>query len=112
VILIAGTGLVAGSRKAAGFRQAHKGDVVEIYCTGLGPVTLPGATTVSRPVVTIGGAPTDILFSGLAQGLAGVYQVNARVPAAALSGMAVPVTLRVGPPDLPASNQVTMAILD
>ena len=112
VIFIAGTGQVAGSRKASGFSQAHKGDVVEIYCTGLGPVTAVGSTTLSRPDVTIGGALAEVLFSGLAQGLAGVYQVNVRIPAATQTGMAVPVTVRVGPPDVPASNQVTMAILD
>ena len=111
-IFIAGTGQVAGSRKAPGFRPARKGDVVEIYCTGLGPVTPPGGATVSRPVVTIGDAPAEILISGLAQGLEGVYQVTARIPAAAPAGMAVHVNMRVGPPDVPGSNQVTMAILD
>jgi uncharacterized protein (TIGR03437 family) len=111
-IFVAGTGKVAGSRKAPGFRPARKGDVVEIYSTGLGPVTGPGGAAASRPAVTIGDAPAEVLASGLAQGFEGVYQVTARVPADALAGMAVHVKMRVGPPDAPASNQVTMAILD
>jgi len=111
VILIAGTGLIAGSRKAPGFRLARKGEVVEIYCTGLGPLTAASpAATVTVPAAIIGGAPAEILFSGTAPGLPGVYQVNARIPSDASTGIAVPVTLHVGPPDTPASNEVTIGI--
>jgi uncharacterized protein (TIGR03437 family) len=37
-------------------------------------------TTLSIPAaVTLGGAPMDVLFAGLAPGQIGVYQVNVRV---------------------------------
>ncbi len=62
--------------------------VVTIYCTGLGAVQPPVPTgaaapfqplsvTTAVPVVMVGGNPAQVLFSGLAPGLAGVYQVNA-----------------------------------
>ncbi|MGH9660931.1 MAG: kelch repeat-containing protein [Bryobacteraceae bacterium] len=99
-ILTPGTGQLARPRR---------GDAVEIYCTGLGRVvTAPGdplARTVVEPEVRIGGARAEVLFSGLAPGWPGVYQVNARVPAGSAAGPAVPVT--VG-----SSNTVTMAVME
>jgi beta-glucosidase len=81
--------------------------VILIYCTGLGPVTNqpqtgaaapsnPLAVTKTKPSVTIGGAPADVLFYGLAPGSVGEYQVNALVPANAPTGDAVPVILSIG----------------
>lgn len=72
-ILIAGTGQVTQQRPIA------SGDVIEIYCTGL------GATTTS-PQVTIAGRPAEVLFSGPAPGFLGLYQVNARAPSGLSSG--------------------------
>ncbi|MBI3696681.1 MAG: hypothetical protein HY238_17805 [Acidobacteria bacterium] len=47
--------------------------------------------------VSIGGVPADVLYAGGAPGLvAGVIQVNARVPSNAPSGGAVPIVLSVG----------------
>lgn len=71
---------------------ARTGDAIEIYGTGLGatnplvPAGMPApssppAVTVLGVEVTIGGLPAKVLFAGLAPGLAGVYQVNAIVPA-------------------------------
>jgi uncharacterized protein (TIGR03437 family) len=115
VVLIAGTGLIAGGRRSSGYRLARRGEVVEIYCTGLGPVaSAPSsgrATTTSVPVVTIGGAAAEVLFSAAVPGLAGVYQVNARIPANASTGIAVPLTVRIGPAGVPPSNEVTIGIL-
>jgi len=114
-ILISGTNLVAG---AAG-RAARKNDVVEIYCTGLGRLTNPPppgqpatgvVRTAATPIVTIGGAIAEVLFSGLAPGLAGVYQINARVPQASVTSAAVPVTVRMATG--PVSNLVTIAVID
>lgn len=73
---------------------------VQIFCTGLGPVTNQPATgepavskplseTTAAPIVMIGGAPAKVLFSGLAPGDVGLYQINVQVPAAASSGSAV-----------------------
>lgn len=92
---------------------------VSIYCTGLGPVTNQPATgaagpssplswTTTTPTVTIGGMPaTDLEFYGLAPGYAGLYQVNAQVPAASTKGSAVPVTISIGGV---ASNTVTIGV--
>lgn len=92
--------------------------IVLIYCTGLGAVTAPPPTgtpapmnalidTTTKPVVTIGGAEADVLFSGLAPGSVGLYQVNARVPAGLGAGNAVPVVLSIGGA---TSNTVTIAV--
>ena len=91
---------------------------VQIYATGLGAVSntprsgsaspsSPLAETTTTPLVTIGGAPAPVFFSGLAPGLVGVYQVNVQVPAAASRGAAVPVVLSIGGT---LSNTVSMAV--
>ncbi|SPF47596.1 putative NHL repeat containing protein [Candidatus Sulfopaludibacter sp. SbA4] len=92
--------------------------VVTIYCTGLGPVTnqpptgsiTPGAPlawTNEMPTVTIGGVPAQVLFSGLAPGGVGVYQINARVPSDSVTGGAVPVVVTIAGA---TSNTVTIAV--
>jgi uncharacterized protein (TIGR03437 family) len=78
--------LIAGTAQTTLDRPAVAGDVLEIYCTGLGPTQdstrLPGLReTVNVPQVLIGGREAEILFSGLAPIYPGLYQVNARVPA-------------------------------
>ncbi|HTX39614.1 MAG TPA: hypothetical protein VME43_31560, partial [Bryobacteraceae bacterium] len=91
--------------------------VVLIYCTGLGAVTNQpptGSPALSNPLsqsttptVMIGGVPADVLFSGLAPGYVGLYQVNAQVPAGAATGPAAPVVISIGGVE---SNTVTMAV--
>jgi beta-glucosidase len=89
-----------------------------IYCTGLGAVANPPPTgaaaplsplsqTTTTPTVTIGGAPAQVLWSGLAPGTVGGYQVNALVPADAATGNAVPVFLSIGGA---VSNTVQIAV--
>ena len=86
------------------FRPARPGEVVTLFGTGFGatnPAFAPGelpdrAAPVVEPVrVTIGGLEAETLYAGAAPGLAGVYQINLRIPAAAPNGD-LPVTLRVG----------------
>ncbi|HYM09088.1 MAG TPA: hypothetical protein VEU62_00070, partial [Bryobacterales bacterium] len=79
---------------------ATTGDVLSIFCTGLGAVTpalgsgalAPGANagtipvTAATPTVTVGGVSADMLASVTAPGFAGVYQVIIRVPSGVPSG--------------------------
>jgi uncharacterized protein (TIGR03437 family) len=96
---------------------AQAGDTVVIYCTGLGAVSpgvVSGAATPLSPLVnavnsvtvTIGGQPAEVKFAGLTPGFAGLYQVNAVVPAG-VSGNAVPVVLQVSGQ---TSTSVAMAV--
>ena len=82
------------------------GDVVAIYCTGLGEVNpkvssgavapnSPLSRTVNEATVSIGGISAKVDFAGLAPGLAAVYQVNAVVPRGVAPGNAVPVTVSI-----------------
>jgi len=86
---------------------AKAGDILSIYCTGLGDVDQavgagqpapsdPLAHTVNKVSVTIGGvsvADQDVFFAGLSPGFAGLYQVNLRVPLGVTPGLQVPVVL-------------------
>jgi uncharacterized protein (TIGR03437 family) len=98
---------------------ASRGNTVAlIFCTGLGPVynqpptgapapSKPLAGTTTTPIVTIGGVPAMVSFSGLAPGYVGLYQVNALVPEGSAVGSAVPVTISIGGV---SSNAVTIAV--
>jgi uncharacterized protein (TIGR03437 family) len=72
-------------------QPAAVGSVVAAYLTGLGPVQPPVATGKEAPLnvlswttgsvtATMGGMPATVVFSGLAPGYAGLYQVNVQVP--------------------------------
>jgi uncharacterized protein (TIGR03437 family) len=90
--------------EASAAQPASEGDVLVIYCAGLGPVSpavadgaaAPLSTlskTVNPVTVTIGGQSAQVLFAGLAPGFAGLYQVNALVPAGITAGANTPVIL-------------------
>ncbi len=96
---------------------AARGSVVSLFGTGQGPVqptvssgqaapsSAPLATTVATPTsdgatclsvqpsvcVAVGSSFGDVLFSGLAPGFVGLWQLNVRIPDGAVSGDAVPV---------------------
>lgn len=102
-------------------QPASPGDDIQIFVTGLGRATPGGGPggeplrtgsvapadgqplylTVQKPLVTIGEAPAEVQFSGLAPGFAGLYQVNVRVPSGAPRGDEVPITIAMpdGHPD-------------
>jgi uncharacterized protein (TIGR03437 family) len=86
---------------------APAGSAIMIYATGLGPTNPPFVTgqaggtsppnlTTSTPVVLINGASAQVLYSGLAPGFAGEYQVNALIPAGTRSGAAIPLLIQIG----------------
>jgi uncharacterized protein (TIGR03437 family) len=85
---------------------ASAGDAVVIYCAGLGELqttlaagsaapSSPLAWTANPVTVSIGGQTAKVLYAGLAPGFAGLYQVDAVVPAAVSTGADVPVVLTV-----------------
>jgi len=101
------------------FHPAARNSVLTFYATGLGAVTPAVASgtaalgspslsrTVATPIINIGGFDAELLFSGLAPGFVGLYQINIRVPAAVPQLANVPVTLRVG---TALSNTVTLTV--
>lgn len=77
---------------------ARKDGIVSLYVNGLGPTdpqppsgeaapANPLAVTRVRPDVTIGGQRAEVLFSGLAPGFVGLYQLNVRVPSGSPTGV-------------------------
>jgi len=95
---------------------ASSGEFVQIYATGLGPVSpavpsgqaaaeAPLSRTVSEVSVTMNGVPAQVSFSGLAPGFVGLYQVNARVPDGVQGTVSVAASV-----DGIASNVVTMEV--
>ncbi len=89
-----------------------------LYCNGLGPVNNQPAdgalasstelsTTTTTPTVTIGGKKAQVLFSGLAPGFPGLYQINVIVPADAPTG-AQPLIVTIGGVASPAATLPVM----
>ena len=89
----AGTGVAADL-----VHPAAAGETLEIYGLGLGVTNpmvqagvaspaSPPARALETPRLQIGGKDAVVVFAGLEPGLAGVYQVNAIVPAGLLPGL-------------------------
>jgi uncharacterized protein (TIGR03437 family) len=108
-------------------QPAKEGDIVSIFVTGLGKAT-PGGDpngrplstgsvapadgsvvyqTVAVPAVSIGGVAAQVLFSGLAPGFGGLYQINVQVPAGVAPGDDV--VVRVSMPN-GATDSATIAV--
>ena len=103
---------------AATGAPATAGDVLTIYCAGLGDVQpslqagmpAPSTTleyTVNPVTATIGGVSANVAFGGLTPGFVGLYQVNLTVPKGVIPGDSVPVILSVAGQ---SSVPVTMAV--
>jgi uncharacterized protein (TIGR03437 family) len=122
----AAPGLFDDTRSSAwaAAQPVHAGEYITIYGTGLGPVNNPPAsgaslldgeisTVQTTPTVSIGGAQAIVSFAGLAPPgqnpfySAGVYQINALVPANTIAGTAVPVVVTAGGVQ---SNAVNIAV--
>jgi len=85
---------------------ARRGRIVSLFVNSLGPVSnqpatgepapsFPLAITTTLPAVTVGGVAARVLFSGLAPGFTGLYQINVEIPAAAAAG-SLPVIVTAG----------------
>jgi uncharacterized protein (TIGR03437 family) len=85
---------------------AKAGDVLVIYTVGLGPVNPPLKSGDPAPFdklepatgtasLTIGGVQAQVVFAGLTPGFAGLYQINAVMPAGVTPGSQVPVVIAV-----------------
>jgi uncharacterized protein (TIGR03437 family) len=93
-------------RLVSGVAPIRRGEPLVIWATGHGELTqtiddgqpAPNATytTKNRPRVTIGGVEAEVLFSGLAPGLVGVWQINVRVANDTPLGADVPVAVTEG----------------
>jgi uncharacterized protein (TIGR03437 family) len=109
-----GTGL--GAMRHAGdssivdvSRPATAGGVISIFLTGMGavapavddgmppPSAEPLARTTASPIyVLVGGEPATILYSGLAPGFPGLYQLNVRLPAFLPATGTLPLAVQTG----------------
>jgi minor extracellular serine protease Vpr len=85
-------------RLVSGSNPIARGRALQLFVNGLGRVTStpasgeqapasPLSTTLTVPEVRIGGRTATVLFSGLAPGNIGLYQVNVVVPEDALTGV-------------------------
>ena len=95
----------AANQTLAGAASPVKaGDVLVVYCSGLGAVDPPVAAgsatpftnltrTVNPVTVTVGGKSAPVAFSGLTPGFTGLYQVNITVPDGLPDDGATPVVL-------------------
>ena len=98
---------------------AARGSVLSLYATGLGAVFPPVETgepgasaeplnrTVQVPRVFFDIFEAEVLYSGLAPGYVGLYQVNVRVPTRLSPASNIPVSLTIGGA---VSNRVTIPV--
>ena len=96
---------------------AQPGEVL-VYANGVGSFdstpangtpspSSPAANSKATPLVTVGGAPAQVQFSGLAPGLVGVVQINIQLPASLPAGSSLPVVVTF---DKAASKPVNLAV--
>ena len=106
--------LDSANRLISSTHPAQRGQVVQLYANGLGPVDHQPATgepasasplshTLTLAEVTIAGQAATVQFSGLAPGFPGLYQVNVEVPSGVPAGTQ-PVVLKINGVDSPAAN--------
>jgi|GEM_PF-1500013 len=110
-------------------QPARPGEVIQLFATGLGRATPGGQpagmllpddqtapadgsviyATTALPEVLVGGIPARVVFSGLAPGFSGLYQVNIEIPAGVAAGDAITIAVRM--PD-GSSDEAFLAIAE
>ncbi|HZT32458.1 MAG TPA: hypothetical protein VFA33_21390 [Bryobacteraceae bacterium] len=102
-------------------QPAAAGTILAAFLTGLGPVDNPvpdGAAAPANPLsqtiapvsAAIGGVPAQVVFSGLAPGFAGLYQVNLVVPQLAPGDYPLEVSTGGGSGKAVSSNAATVSV--
>jgi uncharacterized protein (TIGR03437 family) len=100
---------------------ATAGDIVQVFCTGLGATTptvgsgavtpaanLTGEVIANATVTaTVGGVAAPVKFAGLVAGYVGLYQVNVQIPAGVTVGNSVALVLTANGI---SSNSATLAL--
>jgi uncharacterized protein (TIGR03437 family) len=112
---VGASGLIPGLT----FAPARSGDILTIYGVSFGPTApafapgvAPGSTaaTLNAASVMLGAValnPEDVLYAGVSPGIAGLYQVNIRVPGNVPDGNQ-PLALTLGNFKTPALGFVTV----
>jgi uncharacterized protein (TIGR03437 family) len=88
-------------------QPVRRGDAIIIWGTGFGQPSAPVQdgqpapsnqllSTTVQPIVTVGGVQAEVLFSGLAPGSVGGWQINVLIPANAPAGRNVPLVVTQG----------------
>jgi len=88
-------------------RAAHPGEVLHIYATGQGVVSpavddgvaapaQPLSRSIATPNVFLLSRQLEVLYNGLAPGLAGVWQLDVMLPADAPTGPNLPLRVALG----------------
>ncbi|HUS08772.1 MAG TPA: choice-of-anchor D domain-containing protein, partial [Bryobacteraceae bacterium] len=83
------------------------GSLINAPATGAAAPVTPLASARVTPVITVGGAPVEVLYAGLAPGYAGLLQLNFRLPATLPPGQRLPLAIRSGGS---VSNPVDLAV--
>jgi uncharacterized protein (TIGR03437 family) len=111
--------LLSGSSEGAVLNQDYslntaltplpRGQVLQVYATGLGATVKQGLYSVASTAVTavVNGTELATSYAGLAPGFVGLYQVNIPIPATISPGSGILLTLKQGGQ---MSNTVTIAL--
>ncbi len=77
---------------------ANRGDVLTVYCTGLGAVQPQGSlfVTVSPVTAILNSVELPVAYSGYTPGFIGLYQVNVPIPAGTSPGTSLSLTIEAG----------------
>jgi uncharacterized protein (TIGR03437 family) len=88
---------------------AHRGEVLTVYCTGLGAVQSQGNlfVAVSPVTVLLNTAELPVQYAGLTPGFIGLYQVNMPIPGGTAPGTDLGLSIKAGGV---ISNVVNVAI--